>query len=124
MLGGWEFEQRYEKDSIPVMTIRKRSAVMGIVVALLLILYGTAKIYSHHLVEHVVERTLIQKAPAGTDPAEIGKSLQELLSAAQTRSARMESLFRIAGHLEKVQELSPQALAEILEADRADVYIR
>lgn len=114
-------EQRYGKDCIRVMTIRKRSAVMGVVVALSLIFYGTAKFYSHHLVEHVVERTLIQKAPAGTDPVEIRKSLQEFLSAAQNRPARLEMLFRIAGHLEKVQELSPQVMDEILEADRTDV---
>lgn len=124
MVGGWELEQRYEKDRIRVMTIRKRSAVMGVVVALLLMLYGMSKFYSHHLVEHVVERTLIQKAPAGTDPAEIRKSLQKLLSAAPTRPARLEMLFRMAGHLEKVQELSPQALDEILEADGTDVLIR
>jgi hypothetical protein len=106
------------------MTIRKRSAVMGFIVALLLILYGAAKYNSSYLVEYVVERTLIQKAPAGTDPVEIQEKLQELLDAAPGRPARLEMLFRISGYLEKVQELSPQALKELLEAESTDVFIR
>jgi hypothetical protein len=106
------------------MTIRKRSAVVGILVAFLLILYGMAKFNSFYLVEYIVEKTLIQKAPSGTDPAEIHESLQDLLATAQNRNDRLEILFRISGHLEKIQELSPQALKEILRAESTEVFIR
>ena len=106
------------------MTIRKRSAILGIIIVLLLILYGAIKYNSTYLVEYVVERTLIQKAPAETDPAEIQERLQELLAAAPSRSARLEMLFRLSGYLEKVQELSPQALEEILDAESTNVFIR
>ena len=41
---------------------------MGLIVALSLILYSAAKFNSPYLVEYVVGKTLIQKAPPGTDP--------------------------------------------------------
>lgn len=105
------------------MTIRNRSAVMGLVIAFLLVFYGAAKFNAPYLVEYVVERTLIQKAPPGTDPAVIKDCLEKLLAAAPTRPEKLERLFRISGDLEKVQELSAAALAEILEAESADVFI-
>ena len=103
------------------MTIRERSAVMGIIAAMSLILYGAARFNSHLLVEHVVERTLIQKAPAGTDPVKIRQSFQALLAAAGDRSARTDMLFGISQELEKVQVLSPQALAEILKIPEPEI---
>jgi hypothetical protein len=106
------------------MTIRKKSAVLGLIVAFLLILYSAAKFNSSYLVEYVVGRTLIQKAPPGTDPAEIQEGLQKLLASAPTREEKLERLFRISAYLEKVQELSTPALAEILEGENPDVFIR
>lgn len=106
------------------MTIRKRSAVLGIITALSGILYGTVKLNSVNLAEYVVEKTLVQKAPEGTDPAGIHERLEELLAMAPNRQARLELLFRISGQLEKVQELSSQAVEEVLEAGSADVFIR
>ncbi len=106
------------------MTIRKRSAVMGVIAAFLWILYGTARINSTFLVEYVVEKTLIQKAPAGTDPVQIQESLQKLLAAAPNRTERLERLFLLSSYLEKVQEVSPQALAGILDVESTDIFIR
>jgi hypothetical protein len=121
MVGGWEFgQERLYTD----MTIQKRSAILGIIVALILILYGAAKFNSFYLVEYVVEKTLIQKAPSGTDPAEIHKRLQGLLAAAPDRNAEFEMLFRISEQLEKVQELSPRALEEVLEAESRGIFLR
>ena len=100
------------------MTFRKRSAVMGIVVGFFLVFYGTAKYNSHLLVEYVVERTLVQKAPAGTDPDKIRRHLQELLAAASDRHAKTELLFRISRDLEKVQVLSSPALVELMNPER------
>jgi len=106
------------------MTIRKRSVVMGLIVALLFILYSAAKFNSSYLVEYVVGKTLIQKAPPGTDPAEILAGLQKLLAAAPSREEKRARLFRISAYLEKVQELSAPALEEILEGDNPGVFIR
>ncbi len=97
---------------------------MATIVTFLLILYGTAKYNAPFLVEYVVEKTLIQKAPAGTDPAEIQESLQKLLAEVPSRKERLERLFLISSYLEKVQELSPQALAELLDVESTDIFIR
>ena len=97
---------------------------MGVIGAFGWILYGTAKINSPFLVEYVVEKTLIQKAPAGTDPVQIQESLQKLLAAAPNRTERLERLFLISSYLEKVQEVSPQALAGILDVESTDIFIR
>ena len=121
MVGAWKFgQERLYTD----MTIQKRSAVLGVIVALILTLYGAAKFNSFYLVEYIVEKTLIQKAHSGTDPDEIHESLQDLLAAAPDRNAGLEILFRISERLEKVQELSPRALEEILEAESRGVFLR
>jgi hypothetical protein len=103
------------------MNIRKRSTIMGIVLVIVLILYGTAKMYSYILVEYVVEKTLIQKAPAGTDAAEVHRLLEELLASIPDKSAKTNLLFGISGELEKVQVLSPRALQELLEPQNAEI---
>jgi len=99
------------------MTIQKRSAIMGIIIVSLSILYGAAKFHSYILVEYVVEQTLIQKAPDGIDPVKIHEYLRALLDRAPDRSSRIDRLFRISEDLEKVQALSPRDLAELMEVD-------
>lgn len=105
------------------MTIRKRSAVLALFILLVSVLYGAAKVNSHFLVEYVVEQTLIQKAPAGTDSAKIKKCLQELLAAEPDRHSRTVLLFRISSDLEKVQVLSLQALVDLLKVVNPEVLI-
>lgn len=94
---------------------------MVVIVASFLILYMTAKINSHNLVKYVVEQTLVQKAPAGTGPDEIHAKLQALLDAIPDRRSRTDALFRISSELEKVQDLSPQALERLLAPKRFKV---
>jgi hypothetical protein len=79
------------------------------------IVYGTAKFYSPSLVFFVVEQTLIEKAPPGTDPTQLRERLRILVSAAPEPNARMEKLFRISAYLEKVQLLTPEQLNEVME---------
>jgi len=64
---------------------------------------------------------MIQKAPAGTDPAKIRKYLQELLSAEPDRRSRIDLLFRISRDLEKIQILSLQDLADFLKLEKPEV---
>ena len=108
-------------NAVSIMTIRKRSAVLLIFIVLASALYGVAKYNSNFLVEYVVEKTMIQKAPAGTDPAKIRKYLQALLSAEPDRQSRTDLLFRISRDLEKIQVLSPQALADLLKVEKPEV---
>jgi hypothetical protein len=92
------------------MPIKRRLAVAIAVLILILAVYGTIKLYSPLLTFYVVEQTLIQKAPPGTDPALLHERLQLIVSASPTSKARMEELFRISAYLEKVQTLTPEQL--------------
>ncbi len=100
------------------MTIQKRSVILGLLAAASVALYGAAKVNSAALVEHVVARALIQKAPDGTDPAEVERRLAALLADSPDRRSRMDRLFRVSRELEKVQALSDRDLAELLEAPK------
>ena len=77
---------------------------------LALAVYGTVKLYSPLLIFYVVEQTLIQKAPPGTDPALLHARLQVIVYASPDAKTRMEVLFRISAYLEKVQTLTPEQL--------------
>ena len=96
------------------MTIRKRSVVMAAVACLFLVLYAVTRINSPVLVEYVVERTLIQKSPAGSDPRELSRRFRSLLDSSADKQGRTNLLFRISGELEKVQVLSPRVLEDLL----------
>jgi hypothetical protein len=106
------------------MSIRKRSAVLGIIAALSLIFYGAVKYNSYVLVEYVVEQTLIQKAPDGMNPAGIRERFRELLDSKGDRKARTDLLFEISGELEKVQVLTPQAMARLMEENEPGILIK
>ena len=101
------------------MTMRKRSLAMGLIFIFCAILYGTAKFNSPFLVKYVVEQTLIQKAPPGTDPVKIHMRLKELLAQAPDRRGKIDILFRISRQLEKVQTLSHQDLVDLMEVKEA-----
>ena len=96
------------------MTIRKRSLMMGLLLAVASVFYGAARHYSPFIVEYVVEQTLIQKAPSGTDPVLLSSRFRALLSAAPSDQVKMERLMRISGYLEKVQSLTPGELEDLV----------
>jgi hypothetical protein len=78
------------------------------------VLYGSAKYYSPTIVFHVVEQTLVQKAPAGTDPVLARERLQAHLAAAPDQNAKMARLLRLSEKLEKIQSLTPAELDSLL----------
>jgi hypothetical protein len=96
------------------MNIKKRSLIMGLLLAVASVFYGAAKYYSPFIVEYVVKQTLIQKAPSGTDPILLDSRFRALLSAAPSRQVRMERLLRISEYLEKVQSLTPAELENLM----------
>ncbi len=100
------------------MTIQKRSIVIVMVFALASILYGAAKYYSSSIILYVAEQSLIQKAPTGTDPAELHQRLSTLLSMAPDQKIKMEKLLQISEYLEKVQHLSPEELDRLLAIEK------
>ncbi|MBN1568942.1 MAG: hypothetical protein JXA73_13920 [Acidobacteria bacterium] len=103
------------------MTIQKRLIVVGFLLAFAFALYGAAKHYSPSLVQYVVEQSLAQKAPSGTDLIHLHARLNAHLSAAPDPNSRMRLLLRISAYLEKVQILTPEELDEMLAPERLQV---
>lgn len=90
-------------------------AVISILLALALASYGTARYYSQSLILFVVEQTLIQRSPDGTDPARLRHQLETHLAAFAGQDLRMERLLSLSMNLEKVQALTPAQLDELLK---------
>ena len=84
------------------------------------ILYGAARHYSPSLIQFVVEQSLAQKAPPGTDLTQLDERLHSILLANPDQNARMEKLLHISQSLEKVQQLTPKELNELLAADKPE----
>ena len=99
------------------MTIQRRATVMIVLGILALASYGTAKYYSPALILHVVEQSLMQKAPSETDSILLKERLHALLSAAPDQKAKTEKLLLISAYLEKVQHLTPEELDELLAVE-------
>jgi hypothetical protein len=96
------------------MGIKKRSIIVIMAFAFASVLYGVAEYYSSSIILYVTEQSLIQKAPAGTDPLQIHKQLSALLSTTPDHKAKMQMLLRISEHLEKIQRLAPEELNGLL----------
>ena len=78
--------------------------------ALALIIYCAARYYSPDLIHHVVEQSLIQKAPPGVDAQMARQRLEALLQAEPDEKARIQRLLEISAYLEKIQRLTPKEL--------------
>jgi hypothetical protein len=100
------------------MTIRKRFTIVLALLVISSILYGAAKYYSPSLVLYVVEQTLVQKAPPGTNPVLLHERLHALLEASPDQNAKMTRLLRISEQLEKVQNLTHEDLDELLAIEK------
>lgn len=100
------------------MTIQRRSIIVGMLLVFALALYGAAKHYSPSIILYVVEQSLAQKAPKGTDTVQLHARLHALLSSAPDQNSRMQMLLRISGYLEKVQHLTPEELDRLTTAER------
>ena len=96
------------------MTIKKRALILAALAALALILYSAAGYYSPDLIRHVVEQSLIQKAPPGVDAPTVRRRLEEFVRAEPDKKARVRKLMGISEYLEKTQRLTPE------EWDRLD----
>jgi hypothetical protein len=102
------------------MTIQKRSIVIAMLLLFSSILYGAARHYSPSLILFVVEQSLAQKAPSGTDWTQLHERFHLFLSAIPDQNARMEKLLRISQFLEKVQQLTQEDLNELLTVEKLE----
>lgn len=101
------------------MNLSRRLAVFLAVAGLFLAAYAAGKHYSPLLVHYVVTEALIEKAPAGTDPAALRNRMAALRPAPGDGGESMTTLLAISQRLEKVQRLSPGEIEEILAAAAA-----
>jgi hypothetical protein len=88
---------------------------MLILLAIALAIYGTARYYSQSLVLFVVEQTLLQRSPSGTDPGLLRRRLETHLAASPSQDSKMAELLNLSLRLEKVQALSQGELEELLK---------
>lgn len=95
------------------MTLKQRSLVMVGLMAFAAAAYGTARHSAPAMILHVVEQSLIQKAPADVGEETVRRRLDELLSATPDEKARMRTLLRISQDLEKVQKLTHDEWARL-----------
>ena len=100
------------------MIIQKRSVVVGSLFVIASVLYGAARYYSPSLVLYVVEQSLIQKAPSGTNTSLIHERFRAHIFSAPDKTSRMERLLKISESLEKVQHLTFKQLDELLVVDK------
>jgi hypothetical protein len=90
--------------------------------ALTLALYATLRYHSPALVAHVVEHTLIQKSPAGSDTERIRERFHSLLADYPSPDARLEKLLALSQSLEKVQNLNEFELELLLRKEAGPLH--
>ncbi len=96
------------------MSFRKRAGIVSVLGIIALAVYGTARYYRHPLVVYVVEQSLIQKAPPGTDPTLIREHLRALLASIPDPDTRFARVLAISQEIEKLQALTPKELEQLL----------
>jgi len=99
------------------MTIWKRSLVAAVLLTVALIVYGAVRYYSPALIQHVVEQSLVQKAPDDIELSMIKQRLGMCLNAEPDKQSRLRRLLQISAYLEKVQHLTPEEWNELLTPD-------
>ncbi len=98
------------------MALRNRLATLGILGAVAIACYGTAKHYSPAMVIFVVEQALLQKAPAALSPVVVTREYRELMESLPTRDDKLKRALVLSQYLEKVQRLSQTQFDELLRA--------
>ena len=83
--------------------------------AIALASYATARYYSPSLIFFVVEQTLLQRAPGGTDPRVLRSRLETHLAAYPSQELRLAEMLNLSMRLEKVQALSAEEIDGLLK---------
>jgi hypothetical protein len=96
------------------MAIKQRLIIIGIVASLFLTVLVIAISFSPQLIAHIVEHTLLEKAPEGTDPERLSQRFRDALNRAPDEEAQLQLLLTMASRLEKVPRWSPQELSDLL----------
>jgi hypothetical protein len=96
------------------MILRRRLGIAVLLVLPAVFAYVLGRYYSPDLISLVVEQSLVEKAPPGTDSNAVQSRFQTLMAGYATREAKMSALLQLSQYLEKVQELSIAELEALL----------
>jgi hypothetical protein len=97
--------------------VSKRLVVLGLGAVLTLAIYEALGRHSPAIVAHVVEQTLLQKSPPGTDEAELRRRFRSLIDGLPPGSAQLEKLLALSQTLEKTQRLNSFELEQIIRKE-------
>jgi hypothetical protein len=96
------------------MTLRRRLGIAVLLMLPAMVAYALGRYYSPDLISLVVEQSLVEKAPPGTDSKTIQSRFQSLMAGYDTREAKMSALLQLSQYLEKIQQLSLPELEALL----------
>ena len=95
--------------------MERRLITVGIVAGIFLAILLTTRSFSPQLIAHVVEHTLLEKAPEGTDLQELAERFRNTLDRAPSEEEKLQRLLIMASRLEKVARWTPQDMSGLLE---------
>ena len=96
------------------MPIRKRLGIAVILVLPALAAYILGRQYAPDVITFVVEHTLVEKSPPGTDSELVKSRFRNMIAGCATTETRMRTLLQLSQYMEKVQELSIPELESLL----------
>jgi hypothetical protein len=97
------------------MAFRRRLVIAVLLALPALAAYALGRYYAPDVITLIVEQSLVEKAPPGTDPETTQSRFQVLMAGCASREARMNTLLQLSQYLEKVQELSVPELEALLQ---------
>jgi hypothetical protein len=97
------------------MTLRRRLGIAALLALPVLVIYGLGRYYSPDIITLIVEQSLIEKAPPGTNPEVVTARFHRLMAGCATHDAKMQTLLQLSQYLEKVQEISVPELESLLQ---------
>jgi hypothetical protein len=87
------------------MRFSRRLAILGLAAGAFFAVYAVGMRYSPALVRYVVAQALMEKSPAGTDPAWIESRLAEIGLRSGSQGAALERILAIAQRIQKLNEI-------------------
>lgn len=99
------------------MSFSRRLCTVGILLALAMVAYAVASRYSAKIVIYVVEQTLIQKSPPGSDPTVVRQRFRAHMEALSGEDAKLQKALTLSQYLEKFQRLSSFQLESLIEGE-------
>ncbi len=96
------------------MDFRRRAFIVSMLLIAAVAAYAAARSYSDRLLIYVVEQSLMQKAPPGTDPTQLRARFRSLLAGLPDRQSALAKALSLSQSIERVQTLTSQELEQLL----------